>query len=212
MGVQLTQTEKGLTLVDSGGLALTPDLSEMLPRLRADRLGHELLVRAARIRGAEAPLAVDATAGLGQDSLLLAAAGFRVVLFESDPTIFSLLADSLERAAGDPALAEAVLRMEARQEDSVTALRCLDEVPDVVYLDPMFPARTKSAAVKKKFQLLHELERPCGNEAELLSAARAAHPRKIVVKRPAKGPYLAGEKPSYSLGGKAVRYDVYALP
>ena len=46
---------------------------------------------------------------------------------------------------------------------------------------------------------------------ELLDAALAAHPRKVVIKRPPKGPYLAGKKPSYSLTGKAIRYDVIAL-
>lgn len=80
--------------------------------------------------------------------------------------------------------------------------------PDVVYLDPMFPGRTKSAAVKKKFQLLHHLERPCANEGELVRAALAARPRKVVIKRPIKGPHLAGIKPAYALVGKAVRYDV----
>lgn len=38
-------------------------------------------------------------------------------------------------------------------------------------------------------------------------AAIAAGPRKVVIKRPAKGPYLAGIKPNYSIDGKAVRYD-----
>ncbi len=45
---------------------------------------------------------------------------------------------------------------------------------DVVLLDPMFPARTKSAAVKKKFQLLHLIEQPCADEEELFEAAVAA--------------------------------------
>ena len=87
-----------------------------------------------------------------------------------------------------------------------------DFSPDVVFLDPMFPARTKSAAVKKKFQLLHHLEQPCDNEAELLEAALAARPRKVVIKRPPKGPLLAGAKPSYQVTGKAVRYDVIVPP
>ena len=64
----------------------------------------------------------------------------------------------------------------------------------------------------KKFQLLHELERPCANPEELLEAALAARPRKVVVKRPVKGPYLADVKPSYSLTGKAVRFDVMVPP
>ena len=69
-----------------GGLSMRADLAAMLPRLKAGRLNRELLVRAARIKGAqvgESPLrAVDATAGLGEDALLLAAAGFEVMLFE----------------------------------------------------------------------------------------------------------------------------------
>ena len=84
--------------------------------------------------------------------------------------------------------------------------------PDVVYLDPMFPERTKSAAVKKKFQLLHHLEQPCADEETLVEAALAVHPRKVVIKRPVKGALLAGVKPSYQLAGKAVRYDVLVPP
>ena len=89
-----------------------------------------------------------------------------------------------------------------------------DTCPDVVYLDPMFPGRTKSAAVKKKFQLIHGLERPTDplDEDDLLRAALAARPRKIVIKRPIKGPHLAGVKPSHSIAGKAVRYDCIIPP
>ena len=204
--VRLVRDERGLALVGDG-MELRGDFSRMLPRLRQGRLQQELLVKAARIRGAEAPTAVDCTAGLGEDSLLLAAAGFAVTLFERDQTIAALLADALERAAADPRLAEAVGRMTLVAGNSITGLATLPEPPDVVYLDPMFPARTKSAAVKKKFQLLHHLEQPCEEEEALVAAALAAQPRKVVIKRPAKGPYLAGIKPSYSIDGKAVRYD-----
>jgi 16S rRNA (guanine1516-N2)-methyltransferase len=65
--------------------------------------------------------------------------------------------------------------------------------------------------VKKKFQVLHQLEQPCTDETELLDAAVSAGPRKIVIKRPLKGPYLAGRKPDYSLKGKAIRYDCIIL-
>ena len=193
-------------------MTLRADFARLLPRLRPDRLGRELLVRAARVRGVEAPTAVDATAGLGEDSLLLAAAGFTVTMFERDPVIAALLRDALERASNDPRLAGVVARMELVEGDSVAGLRELGFLPDVVFLDPMFPGRTKSAAVKKKFQLLHHLERPCEDEEGLLSAALAARPRKIVIKRPPKGPWLSGVKPSHSVAGKAVRYDVIAPP
>lgn len=210
-GLELRRDAEGLALVGDG-MVLRADFARMLPRLRPDRLGRELLVRAARVRGVEHPTAVDATAGLGEDSLLLAAAGFRVLMFEKDPVIAALLRDALERAASEPGLADVVARMELREQDSVAALGALDRSPDVVFLDPMFPGRTKSAAVKKKFQLLHRLERPCEDEEGLLAAALAARPRKVVVKRPPKGPLLAGAKPSYQLTGKAVRYDVLVPP
>ena len=92
--------------------------------------------------------------------------------------------------------------------DSVKYMSSLNKSPDVVVLDPMFPERQKSALVKKKFQLLQQLEHPCSNEEELLSAAIGVNPRKIVIKRPLKGAFLAGRKPDYSLSGKAIRYDV----
>ena len=102
--------------------------------------------------------------------------------------------------------------MQLLEEDSLAALPQLATAPDVILLDPMFPERQKSALIKKKFQLLQKLERPCADEIELVNAAVAAHPRKVVIKRPLKGPYLAGRKPSYSLKGKAIRYDCLVLP
>lgn len=204
----------GVALV-GGGLELRADFADMLPRLAPGNLSRELLVRAARLKGLPAgyaPRAVDATAGLGADSLLLAASGFEVELFESDPVIAALLEDALRRAREHPKLVDIVSRMHLHPCDSIAALPHLPVSPDVVYLDPMFPERRKSAAVKKKFQLLHRLERPCGNQEELLHAALAAHPRKVVVKRPVKGPDLAGVKPSHTVAGKAVRYDCIVPP
>ena len=206
-GVELRRVDGRLTLM-ADGMELAEDFREMLPRLRPDRLGRELLVKAVRVRGVEGIRVFDATAGLGEDSLLLAAAGFSVTMCEGDPVIAALLADGLRRAADDPELSGIVGRMSLVEGDSIEILPSLTETPDVVYLDPMFPARTKSAAVKKKFQLLHRLESPCADEASLMDAALAARPRKIVVKRPIKAPVLAGVRPSHSISGKAVRYDV----
>lgn len=192
-------------------MSLRGDFTRMIPRLKPANLNRELLVKAAKMKGREDPVAIDATAGLGEDSLLLAAAGFTVFLHERNPVIAALLHDAMARASLDPALAEAAKRMHLAVGDSVQALRECACHPDVVLLDPMFPGRNKSAAVKKKLQLLQQLERPCDDERELLDAAFAAHPRKIVVKRPQKGPFLAGRKPDYSLEGKAIRFDCFAL-
>ena len=206
-GLYLVRREGGLTLVSDDGLELRGDFVALRRRIRPQNLSRELLVRAARIRGAANPTAFDATAGLGEDSFLLAAAGFTVTLCERDHVIAALLADALERAAGEPGLAPVAERMRLVEGDSTEVLARLGSTPDVVFLDPMFPGRSKSALVKKKLQLLQRLERPCEDERELMRAALAARPRKVVVKRPAKGPVLAGVKPSYSLSGKAVRFD-----
>lgn len=236
---QLRFDDRGAFLTD-GQMELRGDFARLLPRIRSSRIHGELLVKAAKLKGAGgdgtgAPTAIDATAGLGEDAFLLAAAGFAVHMYERNPVIATLLRDALERAAHDPELAPIAARMQVHEQDSLTELRRLaavdraggespataasrreepqqpSETPEIILLDPMFPARTKSAAVKKKFQLLHGIERPC-TEAEgaaLLHAALAAHPRKVIVKRPPKGPYLAGVKPNYSLSGKAVRFDCY---
>ena len=201
---KLIETAEGLTLSD-GKNAVRGDFTRLLPRIRRGNLASEHLVRAVKIKGIAEPLVVDATAGLGEDAFLLAAAGCRVLLFERDPVIAALLRDALERAKADPETAPIASRLTLRPEDSIPVLPTLS--PDVVLLDPMFPERKKTALVKKKFQLIHLLEKPCEDERALLDAALAARPKRIVIKRPAKGPFLAGVKPSYSLDGSAVRFD-----
>ncbi len=208
---ELVRTEKGLTLTD-GRQTILGDFSGLLSRISENNLRGELLVKAAKIKGLDRPVRVtDATAGMGEDAFLLAAAGFEVKLYERDPVIAALLRDALERAALDSALAPAVSRMKFFEEDSLPALRRCSEPPDVILLDPMFPERKKSGLIKKKFQLLQQLEQPCSDEEELMETALAARPRKIIVKRPLKGPWLAGRKPHYSLKGKAIRYDCFVL-
>ena len=92
--ISLVRDDRGLALVGEG-MELRCDLTGMLPRIKPGRLSHELLVRAARVKGVDQPRAIDATAGFGEDALLLAAAGFHVQLFEHDPVIAALLADGL---------------------------------------------------------------------------------------------------------------------
>lgn len=207
--------EQGVSLVNNG-MVMRGDWTRMVPRLKSHNLHKELLVKAAKIKGASGPLwAVDATAGLGEDALLLAAAGFFVDLYESDPVIAVLLEDAHRRALEDERLASVAARMRVHAKDSVEALHArasAGECPDVVHLDPMFPAKTKAAATKKKFQVIHLIEPPCENQEALVGAALAAKPRKVVVKRPVKAPYLADVKPSYAIAGKTIRYDCIVVP
>ncbi len=212
--IYLERRPEGLTLTD-GDLSICPDFTQLRGRIRRDNLGRELLVKAARLKSLPenyCPTLLDATAGFGEDSLLLAAAGFQVTLCEQDEVIAALLEDAMHRAKEHEDLHDIVSRMTLYKGNSIAYMKQLPKQGsfDVVLLDPMFPERQKSALVKKKFQLIHYLESPCGEEDELLNAALQLHPRRVVIKRPVKGPYLAGRKPSYSLKGKAVRVDVIA--
>ncbi|MCR4673379.1 MAG: class I SAM-dependent methyltransferase [Lachnospiraceae bacterium] len=207
----LVETEDGLALV-SGELKLIGDYKELLPRIKGNRVKGELIVKAAKIKEDMGhPLVVfDATAGLGEDSFLLAAAGFQIILCEYNKVIFSLLEDTHKRALMEDSLKEAAERMKLINGNSLEILRSMEPHSiDVVLLDPMFPAKTKNSLTNKKLQLFQRLEMPCSLEEELFEAATFVQPKKIIVKRPLKGPFLCGKKPNHSISGKTVRYDCY---
>ena len=200
---------KGVSLTGYG-LSYQGDFENMLHRVTNGRLQHEMLVRAAK---SDKPgrKAIDATAGMGEDAFLLAAQGYEVTLFEQNPVIAVLLKDALRRAKKHPVLKDIASRMNLVQDNSVEGMSKLLDPVDVIYLDPMFPARQKSSLINKKLQLIQKLEPPCSEETDLFDAAISASPSKIIVKRPLKSEFLAGRKPSYTLNGKAIRYDCYAL-
>ena len=200
---------KGVSLTGYG-LSYQGDFENMLHRVTNGRLQHEMLVRAAK---SDKPgrKAIDATAGMGEDAFLLAAQGYKVTLFEQNPVIAVLLKDALRRAKKHPVLKDIASRMNLVQDNSVEGMSKLLDPVDVIYLDPMFPARQKSSLINKKLQLIQKLEPPCSEETDLFDAAISASPSKIIVKRPLKSEFLAGRKPSYTLNGKAIRYDCYTL-
>ena len=71
--------------------------------------------------------------------------------------------------------------------------------------------RAKKHPVLKEIAARMKLEPQCSQETDLFDAAISADPDKIIVKRPLKSEFLAGRKPSYTLSGKAIRYDCYTL-
>lgn len=199
---------KGVSL--SGfGLSYQGDFENMLHRVTNGRLQHEMLAKAVKT-DQENLKAIDATAGMGEDSLLLAACGYQVTLYEQNPVIAILLKDALRRAKKNTVLKDIVSRIQLVEGDSIEHLNKRLDPVDVIYLDPMFPGRQKSGLINKKLQLIQKLEPPCSKETALFDAAMAAQPSKIIVKRPLKSPYLDERVPSYSLKGKAIRYDCYS--
>lgn len=208
--VYLCLNENGLWLTD-GVISMNGDFERLEKRIRKSNLQNEILVKAARFKGVSKGFSLaDATAGMGEDSFVLASAGFNVTMFERDRVIASLLEDALLRASKNPLLAPITERMKLIIGDSTEEL-CKLNGTDVILLDPMFPERQKSSLVKKKFQLLHRIEPPCTDEKQLLEGAINAKPKKIVIKRPVKSPYLAEAVPSYSIKGDSIRADVILI-
>jgi 16S rRNA (guanine1516-N2)-methyltransferase len=212
----LQLTPQGLQLQPCGSDASGPvmvDFGSGAMRHRR-RAGHmELLGRAVGAGKREALHVVDATAGLGRDSFVLADGGCRVTMIEQSPPVHALLRDGLARALNseDARLVEAATRMELFAADACHWLRQLSTPVDVIYLDPMFPPRSKSARVKKEMWLFQNLLEEMDNPDDLLSLALDHATYRVVVKRPLKAQPLGGSSPGFSLKGKSVRFDVYSL-
>ena len=148
---------------------------------------------------------LDATAGLGGDSVLFAAR-VTVTAIERHPAVAALLRDGVCRAERDGLLDAG--RISVLHGDARRLLPDLAPSADAVYLDPMFPPKRKrSAAVRKEQRLLRALVGDDTDAAELLDIARACC-RRVIVKRPAHADPLAPQ-PTASYAGKLVRYDVY---
>lgn len=175
------------------------------------------IARAVGLQGKVRPLVVDATAGMGADAYVLAGLGSELHLFERSPVVGLLLEDGLQRgkASGNSAVAESCSRMQLQRGDAIECLPslCLSRESRslVVYLDPMFPASGKSAAVNKTMRSFHDLVGKDSDAGALLEAADSLDPDRIVVKRPRKAPLLGDRKPSLQLTGKSGRFDIYAF-
>jgi 16S rRNA (guanine1516-N2)-methyltransferase len=155
---------------------------------------------------------VDATAGLGRDAFVLAHLGCRVVMLEQSPVIHALLADGLERGRQQPALLDALSRMQLHHVESrqwLAAMAERGEHCDVVYLDPMFPPRDKSAKVKKDIALLHDLLGSEPDLASLVEVARKVARYRVVLKRPDARLPDGVPEPTLWLGEKPAAFAIY---
>lgn len=166
------------------------------------------------------PSVLDATVGLGGDAFVLASLGCHMTMIERSPISRVLLNDGLLRARNfctadtcdDHELLAVMNRMTLLDGDSIELLASpLTAMADVVYLDPMFPERKKSALVKKEMRAFHSLIGTDDDASELLDLALLKAHYRVVVKRPKIAPFLADKKPSYQLLGKSSRFDIYTL-
>ena len=161
------------------------------------------------------PSVLDCTAGLARDAFVLASLGCTVQLCERSPLVHLLLQDGLARAADsdDPQLCEIISRMQLQPLDAREYMKGLTDGdrPDVIYLDPMFPEKRKSAAVKKDMAAFHLLVGADEDADSLLPLALQVARYRVVVKRSRHAPHLNLQKPDLVLEGDSTRFDIYPL-
>ena len=149
----------------------------------------EAVAKAVGVKGGYLPDVVDATAGLGRDAFVLASVGCRVRMLERNPVVAALLDDGLARGYADPEIGPWLQeRLQLIHASSLTALTDITPRPQVVYLDPMFPHKQKSA----------------------LEPARQLATKRVVVKRPDYAPPLADVATPNAVVTKGHRFDIYA--
>ncbi len=182
----------------------------------------EVLAKAVGIKAGVRPRILDVTAGLGSDAFILAALGACVTLVEKSPVVAALLEDGLKRAMLHTETQTWILeRMQLCYDEGCKVLAHLSAQDknafDTIYLDPMFPAKKKSALVKKEMRILAEITAGEDNSERLFQFALQAMqkqagtrlPKRIVVKRPHYASYILNKKPDVIYKMKKHRFDVY---
>ncbi len=169
-------------------------------------IGGEHLVKACKLKSAPTCHILDATCGMGRDSFLLYKAGCKVSATEQNPVVHALLADGLsryQRHVNESAF-------ELHQADATKLMHT--QSYDVIYLDPMFPEKLKSAKTKKDMQLFHQLhQHAVDNAHQLLTAALKTDCKRVVIKRPIHAKPLISRKPTFQIVGKTCRFEAFQL-
>ncbi|WP_413113056.1 class I SAM-dependent methyltransferase [Thaumasiovibrio sp. DFM-14] len=175
----------------------------------------QAIAKAVGLKQGKTPSVLDATAGLGRDAFVLASLGCRVQMVERHPVVAALLDDGLRRAYTDseigPWMQQRMTLLHASSQEALSVLASQAEfvAPDVVYLDPMYPHKKKSALVKKEMRVFQSLVGSDVDADDLLSPALALATQRVVVKRPDYAEPLDGVKPSMMIETKKNRFDVY---
>ncbi|HHF6900962.1 TPA: class I SAM-dependent methyltransferase [Haemophilus influenzae] len=170
----------------------------------------EAVAKAVGIKGSALPTVIDATAGLGRDAFVLAAIGCQVRLVERHPVVFLLLQDGLNRAYQDEEIGEMLQQnLHLLNVQHINELDPNSDYADVVYLDPMYPHKQKSALVKKEMRVFQHLVGADLDADELLLPALQLAKKCVVVKRPDYAEFLCGKQPHFSRETKNHRFDIY---
>lgn len=166
------------------------------------------IAKAVGLKHGFSPTVLDATAGLGRDAFVLASLGCKVTLMERNPVVAALLDDGLERAKLNietQAIAEHMTLVHASSIEQMAK----QAEHDIVYLDPMYPHKEKSALVKKEMRVFQSLVGEDNDADNLLSPAQTIAKYRVVVKRPNYAEPISGKKPATSIKMKKNRFDIY---
>ncbi|MGH1331354.1 MAG: class I SAM-dependent methyltransferase [Paracoccaceae bacterium] len=167
------------------------------------------LAKAMGLRGGKTPLIVDATAGLGRDSFLLASLGAQVFMIERSAKMHELLDQGMQRAAHEGGIfREIIARMTLLKGDAKDLIPEL--AGEAILIDPMHPPRKNSALVKRDLRQVREIVGTDEDAADLMRVALLHARNRVVLKWPAKADPIAGIKAcSHQIIGKSTRYDVF---
>lgn len=216
-------SSSGIALQQTGRKAPGPIIAEFTEgavdhRRKFGGGKEQMIAKAVGVKAGVYPRVLDATAGMGKDSFVLATLGCELTMIERAPVVHLLLQDGLQRALEfareqDAELLHVINRMQLLSQDSRTYLESLsaEQFPDVIYLDPMFPERQKTADVKKEMAAFHSVVGKDEDADALLPLALTHVNYRVVVKRPRKAPFLNNQTPSYQLEGKSSRFDIYTI-
>jgi len=217
---QLVYTSEGLAL----RLSNEPSWGDIIVDFNSAALNYrkqhgggrnEALAKAIGIKGKESLSVIDCTAGMGNDSFVMASVGASVIMLERSPVIAALLQDAINRIDGHPDLSE---RLTLHKGDARDYILQQGEkgnskaISDVIYLDPMFPHKKKSALVKKEMRAFQQLLGEDMDSAQLLEAALKYAGNRVVVKRPSYAEPIelsSGRLPNTAIESKKHRFDVY---
>ncbi|WP_338559983.1 16S rRNA (guanine(1516)-N(2))-methyltransferase RsmJ [Erwinia sp. E_sp_B04_7] len=213
MALVMTATHLELRKLDEpklGGIFVDFVEGAMAHRRRFGGGRGEAVAKAVGIKGGYLPSVIDATAGLGRDAFVLASLGCRVQMLERHPVVAALLDDGLQRGYQNAEIGGWLReRLTLIHASSLEALDEMQEKPDVIYLDPMYPHKQKSALVKKEMRVFQTLVGADNDADGLLGPARRLAKKRVVVKRPDYAPPLAGIATQSAVVTKSHRFDIY---
>ncbi|GGA88909.1 ribosomal RNA small subunit methyltransferase J [Neiella marina] len=213
-GLQLILTVRGLVLRDRE----QPKLGDVWVDWTGGAVAHrrnfgggrgQAVAKAVGLKKGQTPSVLDATAGLGRDGMVLASLGCQVSLVERHPAVAALLYDGYQRACLDSDIGQWITeRVQCHHGQSREMIESLPQ-HDVIYLDPMFPHRQKSAQIKKEMRLFQQLVGADEDADAVFTVALQHAGKRVVVKRPDYADFIAGQQPHHQIVTKKNRFDVY---